>query len=514
MLLTQALPRLPSRTVRRGRLERRLAADATLPVRLIVGPPGSGKTTLALARLADAPIGAYSAVPEDCSADGFIAAIARGLDLAQPPKSYVELLVVLRRLAAQPLELVIDDLDRARSDARALASKLIENVPQNVSLIYCARSREAVDAKQWVARGLASLCDARRLAFDATELASLCDAHGVPYSNADIARLLEESDGWAVVVGGAVRAAAEDERSLADAYERWRSRYGEVFLDFVLGELDDADSEDAAIVQALVHGRTVDDRNALHRLEARGLFVYNDDGVIRPFKALQHARTIPVNNVDTSIPMVIRMLGRFSVSIHGREIEWVRRRDQQIVKYLLLRQGASATRSELAALFWPRVEKQLAAQSVRTACSNIRKAIASIVGYARVERYFRASTTVTIDLSSVVTDVGRFTAHAMAGDAAYDEGKFDDATMHYVAAEKIYSGRLYDEDALEPWFAQNAHALEDRLGVILERLAEDAYAKGDLKHAAEYAYRAKLIRPEQPGVLRLLSRLKGQPHSA
>jgi DNA-binding SARP family transcriptional activator len=514
LLLTQALPRLPARRVRRPRLERRLAADATLPVRLIVGPPGSGKTTLALACVAEAPIGAYCALPPDCSAEDFVVALAQALDLAEPPKNYAELLVVLRRLASQPLELVIDDLDHARSDARVLASKLIDDLPQNVSLIYCARGRDAVDAKQWISRGLGSLCDARRLAFDATELASLCDAHGVPYSNADVARLLEESDGWAIVIGGAVRAASEDERSLSDAYERWRMRYGEVFLDFILGELEDAESEDVAIVQALIQGRGVDDRSALHRLEARGLFVYNDGGVMRPFKALQHARAIPIHNVDTSIPMVVRMLGRFSVSIQGREVEWVRRRDQQIVKYLLLRQGASATRTELAATFWPRVEKQLAAQSVRTACSNIRKAIASVVGYARVERYFRASTTITIDLSSVVTDVGRFTAHAMAGDGSYDAAKFDDAVLHYLAAEKIYSGRLYDEDAIEPWFAQNAHALEDRLGVILERLAEDAYGKGDLKHAAEYAYRAKLIRPEQPGVLRLLSRLKGQQHSA
>jgi DNA-binding SARP family transcriptional activator len=494
-------------------LERRLVADASLAVRLIVGPPGSGKTTLALAALADAPLGAYCAMPPGASADELIAEIARALNLAQTPPGYVELLVAMRRLATQRLELVIDDIDRGGREARELASKLVENLPQNVALIYCARGRDAVDAKQWIARGIASLCDARRLAFDATELASLCDAHGVSYSHADIARLLEESDGWAVVVAGAIRTAAEDERSLSDAYERWRTRYGEVFLDFVLATIEDAASEDAALVRTLIQGHGIDDRDALRRLEARGLFVYNDDGVMKPLKSLQHARALPVNDVETSIPMIVRMLGRFSVSIHGREIEWVRRRDQQIVKYLLLRQGASATRTELATIFWPRVEKQLAAQSVRTACSNIRKAIASVVGYARVERYFRASTTISIDLSTVVTDVGRFTAHAMAGDSAYAAGKFDDAVMHYLAAEKIYSGRLYDEDAIEPWFDSSARAYEDRLGVILERLAEDAFQKGDLKHAAEYAYRAKLIRPEQPGVLRLLTRLKGA-HSA
>ncbi|HVA27915.1 MAG TPA: BTAD domain-containing putative transcriptional regulator [Candidatus Baltobacteraceae bacterium] len=515
MLLTQLVPRLAPATVRRARLERWLATHASLPLRLLVAPPGTGKTTLLLQRLANVPLGAYCAVPEDASPDDFIAAIGSALGLAHAPAGYVELLVAMRRIAAtQPLELAIDDLDRARGDARAMAMKLVENLPENVSLIYCSRMREAVDAKNWVARGLAALCDARRLAFDVADIAALADACGVAYSNAELARLLEESDGWAIVVGGAVRAAADDERSLGDAYERWRGLYGEVFLDFIVAETERAQPEDGALVRALMNGSAIADPNALHRLEARGLFVLNDKGVMRPFKALQQARAVPVSDVDTSIPMVVRMLGRFSVSINGRDVEWVRRREAQIVKYLLVRQGASATRAELVDAFWPRVEKQLAAQSVRTACSNIRKALASIVGYARVDRYFRASTTIVLDLSSVVTDAGRFTAHAMAGDSFYNAGDLAEAAQQYQAAEKIYAGRLFGEDALEPWFEQSAAALETRLGIILERLAEYTFAKGDMKHAAEYAYRAKLIRPDQQGVLRMLADIGGHTRPA
>ncbi len=512
-ILTRTLPRLAPRVIRRPRLERRLANDAGLPVRLIVAPPGTGKTTLVLQRLSEVPLAAYCSVPAHASELSLITAICEALGLA-PVNSYVEMLVALRAAAVEPLELAIDDIDRAAPEARALLSKLIQNLPQHVSLIYCMRSREAVDVNQWVARGIASFIDATRLAFDAPDVTALCDSSHVPYSNADIARLIDETDGWAVVVGGAIRAAAEDERSLSDAYERWRARYGEVFLDFVLGEAQDAAPQDLARLQTLMRGGLLDDRNALHHLEAKGLFAFNDGGKVRSFKALQHVRDVPIADVETSIPLVVRMLGRFSVSIHSREVEWIRRRDQQIVKYLLVHQGASATRSELTETFWPRVEKQLASQSLRTACSNIRKAIASVVGYGRVERYFRAATTISLDLSSVVTDVGRFTAHVTAGDAAYDAGAFDEAAMHYQSAEKVYGGRLYDEDAVEPWFAQHAQTLEDKLGIVLERLAQHAYSKGDLKHAAEFAYRAKLIRPEQQGVLRLLSRLDGRQYSA
>ncbi|MDE2481757.1 MAG: hypothetical protein KGN02_06170 [bacterium] len=513
MLLSPNLPRLAPTTVRRPRLERWLASNAELPVRLLVAPPGSGKTTLALQYVVQAPLGAYGALPENADAEQFVRCVERALGLTRIG-SYVELLVALRRVAERPLVLAIDDLDLAGVGARELAMKLVENVPEGVSLVYCSRTRGAVDAKQWVARGIGAICDARRLAFDVSEIGQLADAARVPYAHAESARLFDESDGWAIVVGGAIRAAAEDERSLADAYERWRANYGEIFLDFVHARLERAQPEERAFVHALIGGKMLDDPDALHRLEAEGLFVLNDGGVIRPLRALHQARAVPVHDVDTSIPMIVRMLGRFAVSIHGREVEWVRRRDAQIVKFLLVRQGASATRAEIAAAFWPRVERALATQSVRTACSNIRKALAAVVGYARVDRYFRAGTTIAIDLSSVVTDVGRFTAHAMAGDTAHAAGSTDEAAQHYQAAEKIYAGRLFDEDAVEPWFEDAAAALEDRFGLVLERLAEHAFANGDMQHAAEYAYRARLIRPNQDGALRLLATIKSRSRPA
>lgn len=146
-------------------------------------------------------------------------------------------------------------------------------------------------------------------------------------------------------------------------------------------------------------------------------------------------------------------------------------------------------------------------QSVRTACSNIRKAIAGAIGYARVDRYFRADHAIVIDLSNVVTDVGRFSAHAMVGDAAYERGDLREAAIHYEAAEKSYAGRLLEDEAPGKWFATQAASLEERFGIVLERLAEAVYEGGDITHAAEYAYRAKLIHPDQPQLVRLLSQL-------
>jgi DNA-binding SARP family transcriptional activator len=484
---------------------------------MLAAPAGMGKTTLLLQYLENSEIpGAYAALDPNATPEGLIAAVAGGLNLRKAPATYIELLVALRQVAAQqPFELAIDDVSNGMPDTIELLLKLVENLPEGVSLIYTARSRDVLQASRWVSRGTGALCDARRLMFDRNEVAFFADACNVSYSHADIARLLEESDGWPIVVSGAIRAAVEDERSLHDAYEHWRNAYGEVFLDFVTEDAQRASDQDRALIMSLINGIGVNDPEALRKLEAQGLFVINDGSGVRPLRAVQQARAVPTKGVDTSVPMVVRMLGRFSVAIGGRGVDWVRRRDQQIVKYLLLRPGATATRQELASLFWAGTNRQLAMQSVRTACSNIRKAIAGAVGYARVERYFRAAeNAVVIDLSNVVTDVGRFTAYAMAGDSAYERGDLADAATHYEAAEKIYAGRLLEDDSPEPWFSSQSATLENRFALVLERLAEAAYDAGDIKHAAEYAYRAKLINPDQPQLARLLTQLKEPPRPA
>jgi DNA-binding SARP family transcriptional activator len=517
MLLTRPSAKLAPTTLRRPRLERWLASQSNLSVRMLIAPAGTGKTTLILQHLESSErAGAYCALDAGASPDRFFAAAGAALNLRKPPASHIELLVALRQVATeQPLDFAVDDAGEAAPETLDVLMRLIENVPEGVSLIYSARSRESLQASRWVSRGVGAICDARRLSFDRNDIALLADASGVAYSHADVARLLEESDGWPIVVSGAMRAAVEDERSLHDAYEHWRNTYGEVFLDFVTDNAARASDQDRALVMSLINGIGVHDPEALRRLEAQGLFVINDGSGVRPLRAVQQARAVPTKGVDTSVPMVVRMLGRFSVAVAGRSVEWVRRRDQQIVKYLLLRPGATATRQELATLFWPGAHRQLAMQSVRTACSNIRKALAGAVGYARVERYFRAAdNAVVVDLSNVVTDVGRFTAHAMAGDSSYDRGDLKDAATHYEAAEKIYAGRLLEDDAPEKWFAAQSAALDNRFALVLERLAEAAYESGDIKHAAEYAYRAKLINPDQPQLARLLTQMKDSTRPA
>ena len=513
MLRTRSLPRLAPSTVRRPRLERWLASHSAIPVRLIVAPAGSGKTTLLLRYLPNSTIdAAYCALEPACTPAQLFGLIAGALALRTIPTTLGALVDTLHATIREPLELVVDDVDNATPEAISVLRRLVEEAPEVLSFIYTSRSRDAIDAKSWVARGLAVLCDTERLAFDASEAELLAEACGVPHTRNEVGRLLEESDGWAIVVSGAIRSAAEDSRSLSDAFENWRTRYGQVFTEFIAADLDRAREEDRALVRSLIAGASCDDERRLQSLEAQGLFVIHEGDHYRPFRPVRQlrggrARLAPSASLA---PLVVRMFGRFEARIENQEVPWVRRRDQQLVKYLLLKPNGAATRAELATVFWPEADKHLAAQSVRTACSNIRKAIASIVGYACVDLYFRSDPDVSLDLSNVVADVRRFTAHVNDGDAAYDRGDLDEAGVHYRAAEELCTGALLEGDVPEPWFAREALVLEERHLVLLERMAEAAFESNDMRTAAEYAHRVQRLRPGHPGISRLLGQLPQQ----
>jgi hypothetical protein len=512
MIKTRSLPRLAPSTVRRSRLERWLASHAVVPLRLLVAPAGSGKSTLLLKYLPNSSVDAgYCAIPPGCGSSAFYEAIASALSLPRAPASYQDLIASLRAAILAPTELVIDDVDNGFPEVREQLGRLVEEAPELLTFIYTSRSRDAIDAKKWIARGLAVLCDHRRLAFDLPETQLLAETCGVTATHLEISRLLEESDGWAIVVSGAIRSAAEDGRSLSDAYEQWRVRYGQVFTEFIAADLDRASEEDRALVRSLIAGASVDDQERLQRLEANGLFVIAEDDGFRPYRPIRQLRgRVRLSPSARLAPLIVRMFGRFDAQIDGHQINWIRRRDQQFIKYLLLKPTGSATRSELASVFWPDADRQLAAQSVRTACSNIRKAIAAQVGYACVDLYFRADPDVALDLSNVVADVRRFNAHIADGDGSYDRGDVQEAAVHYRAAEELYSGRLLDGDAPEAWFSPHAQLLEDRFVIVLERLAQTAFDEGDMRSAADYAYRVEKIRPDATGLVKMLGRVAPQ----
>jgi DNA-binding SARP family transcriptional activator len=185
------------------------------------------------------------------------------------------------------------------------------------------------------------------------------------------------------------------------------------------------------------------------------------------------------------------MFGRFEAEIDGRRIEWIRRREAQIFKYVLLKPSGTVSREELLDVFWPGAHLSHSTQSLRTASSNIRKALAAIVGYANVERYYSSRGDISVNLENAAIDVRRFTAHVADGDAERERGRLQEAFAHYRAAESLYGGELLMGEYPEPWYAPRAEMFKSLYIAVLERIGEYLYDAGRTNEAHEYAERAR-----------------------
>jgi DNA-binding SARP family transcriptional activator len=505
------LPRLAPALVTRPRISAWFERHTEQPLRYLVATAGAGKTTAVATYLgARTTATAYLALKADESLEAFRERLARAFDIPYVPASFDALLAALATQA--PCEIAFDDIDRATAETLEELAELAAHAPLGVSIIACARSRSALDARRFLTRGLGSILDGPALAFDADEIARLAELHGVTYSFADVARLREETDGWPIVVSWAIRDAAESHTTLAGAYDRWRRDNSRHFREFVEEELSAAgDRYRAAFRSALRGSGGPDERERLAMLEERGLFVYFDDGLYRPLRvARQFDLELPGKGSIAAGPtelLVVRMFGRFEAEIGGRRIDWIRRREAQLFKYLLLKPNGTASRAELRTMFWPGTDVHLATQSIRTASSNIRKAIAAVTGYAHVDRYFNSSGDISVVLANAVIDVRRFTAHVADGDAELEAGHLQEAFAHYRAAEALYSGELLSGEYPEPWYEPRAEMYRALYGGLLERIAEYHIETGHPRHAREYAKRARELRPGDPSLDRLESRL-------
>jgi hypothetical protein len=416
--------------------------------------------------------GFYCSVPAGADPATIWTAIARSLEAEVQFSSHQELLGGLS--ARVPLELALDCVDVPSEAGIAAIQQLIEDGPEDLSLLIACRSRAAFHVGRYVSEGVGVLCDAERLAFDAAAIRHVAETCGVPFAHADVLRMHEATDGWPQVVSGALRKAAEDSCNLAQAFEHWRTRHGHLFNEFVADSLKHVPERDADLVLKLMSGSYLDDRAQLQALEEQGLFVIHTPDGYRPLRALSRSRLYDRygRRVETATPMQVRLFGWFLAEIDKQPIEWIRRRDRQIFKYVALQPSGSASRAQIGEAFWPGAERHLVAQSLRTVCSNIRKAIARIVGFNRVESYFRAGDELSIDLDNVIVDVNRFTSHVNDADAQYQRGDLRSAYAHYRSAARVYRGDLLIGDAHEPWVAALDATLKERHVMVLDRISE------------------------------------------
>lgn len=490
------IPRLAPSTVERERITGWFERHAELPLRYLVGSPGTGKTTALVRYLQTLDRGGYVTLKHDEPLQSFRGRLARTFGIDYVPASFESLVAAVATLA--PRQIALDDLDRAIPETLEEIGDLVVAAPAGISFICAARARTALDATRLVASGLAAVIDGPGLAFDAADIGQLAARTKVRASPADVVQLLEQTEGWPLIASWAIREAAKNRRSLADAYERWRDANARSFQELLDEELRMAGDTYRRMFHGALRNTTAPDHTErLRALEARGLFTVYVDGAYRTYRvARQFDPTAPATApapapLQPTKLLAVRMFGRFEAEIDGRRIEWIRRREAQIFKYVLLKPSGTVSREELLDVFWPGAHLSHSTQSLRTASSNIRKALAAIVGYANVERYYSSRGDISVNLENAAIDVRRFTAHVADGDAERERGRLQEAFAHYRAAESLYGGELLMGEYPEPWYAPRAEMFKSLYIAVLERIGEYLYDAGRTNEAHEYAERAR-----------------------
>ena len=443
------LPKLAPDTIERARITKWFVDHVNYPVRLIIAPSGSGKTAAMVSyAMKSAYPCAYLTMPPGADREETLRALclAFGLDCRPQLHDVLEALEGIGRC-----EVLIDESDRGAADARRLLHELVVEAPESVTFVYAARSREIVDMTRLVSLGLAALLNAERLAFTNDEAACFAERARAAIANrCEITQLVTDTEGWAFALCSTVRDAVSSGRSLEGAVDRWRASNACIIRDFLEDALAGEPAEMLDPARSAIAGAGVD-QAVLERLEARGLFVHCTDGVYHFYRAISGgSSTAPVPAARSLQPFDVRLAGRVDVTLGGRRIKWIRRRDAQLFAFLALQPDGRASRRAIVAAFWPDAHHQLAGQGLRSSCSTLRRAFAEIVGYGNLGHYLSFGDEIALNLDLFAIDVRRIHAHIEDSDAAWERGDVEAAIDHARAALLSSGEVVIDENIPAP----------------------------------------------------------------
>ncbi|OJF10212.1 tetratricopeptide repeat protein, partial [Couchioplanes caeruleus] len=294
---------------------------------------------------------------------------------------------------------------------------------------------------------------------------------------ADSARCHRDHTGLAEALE--LRAAASDpheaRQALAEALAIWRS--GDAVLD----------AGRVSIALAALPGTRAEDRLAARLATTR----LTAAGVMLP------PPSPPV--VGEPAAVRIRVLGGFTVLIDGEPVPastWKSRKARDLLRILIARRGRPVPREELIELLWgeaagdPGVGHRLAvALSTARGVLDPRRCAPSDHFIAAALANLRVS------LDRLDIDVEAFLRDAADGLRLLADGAGDDAQIALAAADRRYTGDVYDDEPYDDWARPlREHARAVRLDV-LRAMADLRRGRGELDEAVRYLRRILEVEP-------------------
>jgi predicted ATPase/DNA-binding SARP family transcriptional activator len=193
----------------------------------------------------------------------------------------------------------------------------------------------------------------------------------------------------------------------------------------------------------------------------------------------------------TSAPLILSFFGPFQAWVNGQALPRLRsRKGQWILALLALRPGREVERAWLMGTLWPESSEALAAHSLRTSLTDLRRALGTQAGRLLTP----TPRTLSLDLADAQVDV-------LAFDRAI--ARADGPSLAEAIA--LYRGPLL-EGCVEEWIFEERQSREQAYLRALETRAGQAMAGGDPAAAERYLRRAVAVDPLRESVQRALMR--------
>jgi predicted ATPase/DNA-binding SARP family transcriptional activator len=180
-------------------------------------------------------------------------------------------------------------------------------------------------------------------------------------------------------------------------------------------------------------------------------------------------------------PFEVRVQGMPLPRLHSRKVAW-------LLALLTLRQGKPVERDWLVGTLWPDSSQSQALAYLRQSLTELRRALSTEA--TRLQAPTRH--TLALDLSSADVDLLTFDTGIQQGDL-----------LSLARAVEVYRGPLL-EGCTEEWALQERAGREQSCLTALQRLAEDALARGEAGIAVGYLRRVVAVDALQEGAQRAL----------
>ncbi len=210
IVFTEKMRRPDPSGLPRPRLEARLVGPAAPSVGLVLGPAGSGKTTLVTRVAAQnvRPSAWYRAGVEDNDEAALVAHLGHALGTVLDDPAVVAagglgtvtaLVTALEEGPATAVQLVVDDLhELIGSEAESALEQFCRWRPRHIQLLLASRRPPGFDTSRWLVSGELGQLDAEDLRFRSWEVEDLFrSVYAQPLSPEAAAALTRRTSGWA-----------------------------------------------------------------------------------------------------------------------------------------------------------------------------------------------------------------------------------------------------------------------------------------------------------------------------